>query len=510
MLLGIFTGWLIFHPSSREQKIMEHKAESVQSTIWTCAMHPQIRMDQPGKCPICGMDLIPLVQTGKTFDDSMALHLTKEAAALAQVHTTIIRRQNPVSEIRLYGKVQADERLLKSQSAHVSGRIERLHINFTGEQISAGQVLATIFSPELITAQQELLEAVKLKDTQPAIYEAAREKLRQWKLTDKQIYEIENKGEVRTVFDIISNTNGIVTSKLVKEGDYVTKGSILFEIVDLSKVWILFDAYESDLPFIKINQKVTFQVHALPGKNFSGIVTFIDPLVDPITRVVKLRVEAENNNNELKPGMFVTGVILSSPPELQNSIAVPRSAVLWTGKRSIVYVKMTGIDEPVFKMREILLGPLMGDLYIVTDGLSEGEEIVTNGVFSIDAAAQLEGKPSMMNPVPEVAVTGHNHSNMSEISRQKEENVFEHSEFHVSGNCEMCKERIETAAKSVKGVISAQWDIESKLFHVTYNSSLTNVKVIQKAIADVGHDNDGYRAPDEVYEKLPQCCLYRK
>jgi Cu(I)/Ag(I) efflux system membrane fusion protein len=398
LILGIFIGWIVFHPSHKIEEKHDHSTEVVQGTIWTCAMHPQIRMSGPGKCPICGMELIPLVKSGTSSIDPDAVQLSKEAAQLANVLTSLVSRQKPVKEVRLYGKVQADERLLQSQVAHIPGRIERLFVNFTGEQVSKGQVLAQIYSPELITAQQELLEAAKTKTSQPAIYEAAKEKLRQWKLTDNQIESIESSGLTQTTNDIVSNTSGIVTARLVNEGDYVSQGTTLLKIADLSKVWILFDAYESDLQFLSKGEKISFTLQALPGNDYSGNIVFIDPLIDPVTRVAKVRVETDNHSGKLKPEMFASGIVLSTLEEYSKNVVIPKSAVLWTGKRSIVYVKQSGANEPVFKMREIGLGPSLGESYIVTDGLSEGEEIVTSGTFSVDAAAQLEGKPSMMNP----------------------------------------------------------------------------------------------------------------
>jgi Cu(I)/Ag(I) efflux system membrane fusion protein len=160
----------------------------------------------------------------------------------------------------------------------------------------------------------------------------------------------------------------------------------------------MFDAYESDLTFLSKGEKVSFTLQALPGINYTGAIVFIDPFIDPVTRVAKVRVETENKSGKLKPEMFATGIVSSTLDEYRNNVVIPRSAVLWTGKRSIVYVKQPGTDEPIFKIREIGLGPMLGENYVVIDGLSEGEEIVTSGTFSVDAAAQLEGKPSMMNP----------------------------------------------------------------------------------------------------------------
>jgi Cu(I)/Ag(I) efflux system membrane fusion protein len=495
---GIFLGWLIFHPTHRNEAKKDTQTVVSRTTIWTCAMHPQIRMPQPGKCPICGMDLIPLNQSGTTSIDPDAVHLKPEAAQLANIGTSVVSKKAPVKEVRLYGKVQADERLLQNQVAHIPGRIESLTVNFTGESVASGQILGQIYSPELITAHQELLEASKTKADQPAIYEAAREKLRQWKLTDKQISDMENSGNPQSTINIVSNTNGIVISRRVNKGDYVSQGTVLYDIADLSKVWVMFDAYESDIQFLHNGEEVSFAIQALPGKNYTGKIIFIDPVIDPVTRVARVRVEANNSSGKFKPGMFATGVVSSLIDADKGYVVIPRSSVLWTGKRSVVYVKQAGSSEPIFKMREIELGPMLGDSYMVMNGLSEGEEIVTSGAFSVDAAAQLAGKPSMMN------------SSAVSMDGMKGMEALQKETFGVSGKCELCKDRIEAAAKSVKGVSSAIWDNSTGKIQIEFNNKVTSLDAVQKAIADAGHDNIKYRAPDEVYNKLPECCLYRE
>jgi Cu(I)/Ag(I) efflux system membrane fusion protein len=505
VVIGLFIGWAVFHSPEKADEghnhateEHNHAAEAGKAEVWTCSMHPNIRMDKPGKCPICAMDLILLNSGSSSQSDLMAIHLTKEAAQLANVQTSVVSRQNPEKEVRLYGKVQADERLLQNQVAHISGRVEKLLVNFTGEPVRKGQKLAMIYSPELVTAQQELLEAAKTKLAQPEIYEAAKEKLSQWKLTESQISAIENSGKIQANIEVESSTSGIVTARRVNMGDYVSQGSVLFEVSDLSRVWILFDAYESDLPFLKNGDQIDFTIQALPGTAFSGKVKFIDPVIDPVNRVAKVRVEIGNPGGKLKPEMFATGIVKSNLAEYKDKLVIPASAVLWTGKRSIVYVKQVG-EEPVFKIREIELGPQLGESYVILDGLTDGEEIVTQGAFSVDAAAQLEGKPSMMNQ----------ENNVDDTQRVTSSHPLS-KQFKVSGNCEMCKERIETAAKSVSGVGSAEWSSETKFLQVQFDGAKTNSDEIQKAVAKSGHDTEKFKAPDNVYKELPECCLYRK
>jgi len=437
------------------------------------------------------MDLIPLNRS-HVESDSAAVHFTDEAAQLANVMTSVVTRQRPVKEVRLYGKIVADERYLQSQTAHISGRIEKLMVNFTGESVHRGQTLALMYAPELVTAQQELLEAARTKESQPQIYEAAKEKLRLWKLTEDQIASLENSGQTSHEYAVLSNTTGIVAARRVNTGDYISQGAVLFDVADLSRIWVLFDAYENDLQFLKTSDILEFTVQALPGTRFTGNISFVDPVIDPVTRVAKVRVEMNNPSGRLKPEMLVTGIVKARLNEYRNSLVIPRSAVLWTGTRSIVYVKQAGTAEPVFALREIGLGPMLGNSYVVTDGLMEGEVIVTRGAFSVDAAAQLEGKPSMMNKQDAVQVAG-----LSVLN------------FRVSGNCDMCKERIEKAAMSVKGVSKAVWNLQSKRIEVTLNSLQTGVDEVHQAIALAGHDTERIKADDTVYNALPECCLYR-
>ena len=326
LVIGIFLGWVFFHSPHKIVEKHDDAPESVKETIWTCAMHPQIRMSKYGKCPICAMDLIQLNQGGATIDPE-AIRMTNEAAQLANVLTSVVSKQNLVMEIRLYGKVQADERLLQSQVSYLPGRIEKLLVNFTGEAVRKGQTLAVIYSPDLITAQQELLETVTTKQSQPAIYEASKEKLRQWKLTEDQIASIEKSEKVKTNFEILANTTGIISARRVNNGDYVTSGSVLFDVADLSHIWVMFDAYESDLPYLSEGQKVTFSIQALPGVNYSGIITFIDPVLDPVTRVAKIRVEINNQAGKLKPEMFATGIVEATLNEYKDKLVIPRTAV---------------------------------------------------------------------------------------------------------------------------------------------------------------------------------------
>lgn len=405
LVAGLFLGWLFFggtpeaEPIAREgiptEAVHEHGQGEVE--VWTCAMHPQIRQDGPGQCPICGMDLIPVASGGETVGEG-EIQMTEAAMKIADIQTVAVQQTIPSKEIYLPGKIKADERRIAAVTSRFPGRIERLYVNFTGQEVKKGERLASIYSPELIQAQKELVEAVRFKETNPSFFEAATNKLKLWGLTDAQIQNILESGKVQYNFDIYSTQSGTVVSKNVNEGDYVNEGQPLFNVANLSKVWALFDAYENDLAWIEKGDEVNFTVQSMPGKVFTSKVTFIDPVINPQTRVASVRTEVENPKGQLKPDMFAQGILESSLDDIENALVVPKSSVLWTGKRAVVYVKDPAFEQPTFEYREIVLGPEAGDLYVVAEGLNAGEEVVANGVFKIDAAAQLEGKRSMMNP----------------------------------------------------------------------------------------------------------------
>ncbi len=339
----------------------------------------------------------------------MAVSMSPTAMQLADIRTATVGTMDPVKTVRLNGKVQEDERLVFSQSSHIPGRIEKLMVNFTGEFVRKGQAIASIYSPDLLTAQAELFEAQKIKETQPQLFNAAKEKLKNWKFTESQIEQILKAGTPKEEFAVQADVSGYVTEKMVNRGDYIRRGEAIYEIADLSRVWVLFDVYESEIPWIEKGDQVNFTVASLPGETYEGKITFLDPVIDPETRVAQARVEVPNRGLILKPEMFVSGTVEATLPKKSNNVVVPKTAVMWTGTRSVVYVKNTTGSGVSFLMRAVTLGPGLVDSFIVESGLEEGEEIAVNGTFSIDAAAQLAGKPSMMNPEGSPAMTGHDH-----------------------------------------------------------------------------------------------------
>ena len=428
LAIGLLLGWFLFGGSSNNETNPNHDTIQETNKMWTCSMHPQIMQPEAGDCPICGMDLIPATSTSEGLRVDQ-FKLTENAMALANIQTSVVGNGKiEDNTIKLSGKIAENEEANAVQVSYFSGRLEQLNVSFTGEEVQKGQLLATIYSPELYAAQQELIIAASLKESQPELYKAVRNKLKLWKLSESQINKIEETGKVKENFPVYANVSGTVSEKLVAQGDYIKQGQPLLKIANLNTVWANFDVYENQINLFKKGQDITITTNTSANKEFKGNVDFIDPVLDTRTRTIKLRVVLNNKSDVFKPGQFVEGKIKGITSNKGQVLAIPSTAVLWTGERSVVYVKPNP-DQPVFEMREITLGNQIGDNYEVLEGLNNGDEIVTNGAFTVDAAAQLQGKKSMMNKEGKRVMTGHEgHLGMEETASKNVEKYSKGSE----------------------------------------------------------------------------------
>ncbi|WP_442506372.1 efflux RND transporter periplasmic adaptor subunit [Novipirellula sp. SH528] len=440
-------------------------AMSAEPAIWTCSMHPQIRRDGPGDCPICGMDLVPVK---KSAGGVRTVSISPAVQKLMNVQTVPVGRRYVTADVRMVGKVDYDETRLAYITAWVSGRLDRLYVDYTGVEVKKGDHLVYIYSEELYTAQQELISAIESSASRPSsrfvkpidLAESAREKLRLLGITEEQIQEIEQRGKPTEHITIYSPVGGIVIEKLRQEGDRVRTGDRIYTVADLTHLWVQMDAYESDLTWLRYGQEVEFTTEAYPGDVFKGRVAFINPVLNEDTRTVKVRVNISNEDGRLKPEMFVRAVVRSKiasggrvldaslagkwispmhpeivkdepgncdicgmplvraeslgyvtaePSDTAKPLVIPVSAALLTGTRAIVYVQVPNAEEPTYEGREIVLGPRAGDFYLVKAGLKEGELVVTNGNFKLDSALQISAKPSMMTPAGGGGGGAHNH-----------------------------------------------------------------------------------------------------
>ncbi len=462
---AVYFGRILFapHPSIAAPEDVE-VAEGAD-VVWTCSMHPSVREEEPGLCPLCEMNLIPVEADDLDLEENQ-LAVSEEAKALAEIQVLPAERREVEKRVRLYGEVDYDETRMKGVSSDVRGRIDRLKIAYTGSRIRKGDPMFELYSPKLISAQEELLQALRTLETLSETEsgrrldsarsnaEGARQRLRWWGITDEQIEHIEETGEIIDRLTIKSPRDGVVVERRKDQGDYVNEGEPVYRVADLSKVWVRLEAYESDLPWVHFGQDITFTAdNALPGEEFQGRIVFVDPVLDRGRRTVKLRANVPNPDGRLRPGMFLRGVLkarltaegrAAKPDDLAGKwisplypeniadgpgscpdsgvdlvraeelgyaeaepenekypLVIPRSAPLITGERAIVYVKVPDDELIVYEGREITLGPRAGDYYHVRDGIEEGELVVVKGNFKLDSELQLDARPSMMSPPEE-------------------------------------------------------------------------------------------------------------
>ncbi|MBV7269596.1 efflux RND transporter periplasmic adaptor subunit [Winogradskyella luteola] len=483
LAVGLLLGWFLFGGSSKEETEHNHDKVSETNQMWTCSMHPQIMQPESGDCPICGMDLIP-AESGSDGLLADQFKLTENAMALANIQTTVVGKGNvDGNTLKLSGKIAENEEANAVQVSYFSGRIERLNVSFTGEEVRKGQLLATIYSPELYAAQQELITASSLKESQPELYKAVRNKLKLWKLSESQINQIEEAQKVKENFPVYATVSGTVTEKLVEQGDYIKQGQPLLKIANLNTVWANFDVYENQIDVFKKGQEVLVTTNAYANKEFKGKVDFIEPILNTKTRTVTLRVVLNNKNDVFKPGMFVTANIEQVSRSNDEVLTIPASAILWTGERSVVYLK-TNPDQTVFEMREVVLGNQIGNEYEVLEGLFVGNEIVTNGTFTVDAAAQLQGKKSMMNKDGGKVMTGHEgHLGMdNKTSKKESDHTNMNQRLTVS---EKFQEQLKVVFNDYINLKDALVKEDSKITSVNATSLLENLaKVDMKLLSD--------------------------
>lgn len=396
--LGI-AGGVYFGPKSDRG---DHKVETAQQTgdYYTCPMHPSVKSDRPGACPVCGMALVKKSAqqdlSESELGDFRSISLSPTQRVLANVSTVKVARENLINSIDAVGVVGYAEPSQATVAARFRGRIEHLTANVTGQKVQKGSPLFGLYSPELVSSQRELLLALKssgsLTPMQLQLVDASRERLRvHFGLTGTQIDDIERTGEVQSITQFLSPISGTVLRKDVVVGQYVDEGMVLYELADLSRVWVYIDVYEKDLRFIKVGQNVELSTGAYPGETFKGAVTFIDPVVDSDSRTVRIRTEFQNSEERLKPNMFVTARIQY---QVNNAMVIPRVSLLSTGKRNVVWMEAA---ENRFEPRDVVPGVSTQTKIEILKGLREGDVIAATGGYLIDSESALQA-PGTVDP----------------------------------------------------------------------------------------------------------------
>ncbi|MFO7746048.1 MAG: efflux RND transporter periplasmic adaptor subunit [Psychroflexus sp.] len=467
LVLGVFLGATLFSSEIQKETEHDHSQEQAEGKVWTCSMHPQIRKDEPGDCPICGMELIPASQMQDEVDPNV-IKMSKTARMLAQVETMTVGEEASKSSINFSGRLEVNQDNTSSISANFKARIERLYVNEEGEEVQKGQVIAELYAPEVQVLKEELELATRQENE--LLLNSIIRKIQNYELSINDVKSLEN-GRLK----LRSPKTGVISSLFVTQGDNLKADQNLMDIADLSSLWAIIDIYESDLNKINVGDKINIQTPNYQG--ISGEVTFISPVLDANSRSAKARIVIQNPNRNLKPGVFITAELANSESKSTSNQAlmVPKSAVLWTGKRSVVYQQLENENGVYFKMKLVETGSSSSDFVEILSGLKAGDEIVTQGAFSVDSEAQLSDKPSMMNPEGEtMASSGHNHGSMDKNSESSDSKIKTSSES-ISEKTEEVKTLINDYTE-LKDALVADDFKTSKLKYNKVNVSLSELK----------------------------------
>ncbi|MDT3740229.1 MAG: efflux RND transporter periplasmic adaptor subunit [Candidatus Kapabacteria bacterium] len=415
IIIGAFLAvYFLFYSNKNDDKQM---ADPEKKVLWTCTMHPQVISDKPGQCPICGMDLVKKITEDVENSEAMdnMIKLSDNKLVLANVSTVHIHKEEILKQVIAYSYMDFADQNRKIIPAKFNGRIEKLFVNKTGDNISRNQALFEIYSPDLVQAQNEFLIALNSLQDKNSLLNSSRKKLKIFGLTDEQINELETSKEIKMTITYYSPIAGTVIEKKVQEGMYINEGMSLFEVADLTSLWNIAEINESELNIVNVGSKVKLELQAYPGEIFEGRVSFIYPVVNSQTRTIKVRSDFSNFKGKLKPQMFGQA---SFEKKFGYGLVVPSDAVLFMGKRNVVWLK---VGDGMFEPREVKVGMKINDKYQILSGLSEGDEVVKTGGFLIDSESQLKSGMT----------TGHQHGDTKTGSEDKDSNV---NEVHSNHN----------------------------------------------------------------------------
>lgn len=483
LMIGLGLGYLFFGSSEEKSSQIKSKiSEEIQG--YTCSMHPQIKQPNEGKCPLCGMDLV-ISRTINNSSSRTQFRMTERALALANINTlTVGLDNNPERTLHLSGVITTNKSTDATQATIFEGRIEELNVNFIGDYVRKGQQIGVIYAPNMYEPQDRVRASLGYRESHPNSWDAARHNHGLWKLTDDQINQVIKTGKPIVRFPLLAEASGTVTEIMAKEGEFYSEGAPLYSISNLNTVWAIFEAYESQIPHLKMGQEVEVSSPSFTGKKLNAKIAFIEPVVNSERRTASVRVTLRNAQHFLKPGMLVEGEV-----EIEGgneAITIPKSAVLWTGKRSLVYVKVNP-DEPVFEMKEVTIGTSAGDSYEILDGLVEGEEIVVNGTFTVDAAAQLNGKKSMMSK----PMKGENQSSIDLEIIEKKIDFDEKYQDLIKGYVELKNSLVQSDLNSALDIVTKfDLTIQNLIIQTKARERIVGLKKLQQAALDMKNTQD--------------------
>lgn len=442
-----------------DNAVSEVETEVKDNVEYFCPMLCVPPTNEPGRCPVCGMELKKR-EVSNDPQDRYAMTIDPVARRLSNISTVVAARVPLTKKIQTFGRIGYDETSEATISAYVDGRIERMFVDYTGAEVRQGQEMAILYSPELYSAQVELFESKNaMENSDPSLqrvfnankrlYESARRRLIEFGLPETKVDEIEASGEANSRVEIVAPIEGTVTEKMAEQGQYVKTGTPLLTIADLSKVWLMLQMFPEDASLLHYGQNVSVSIQSQPGKTFQGRVAFVSPMIDSKSQTVPVRVVIPNDARLIRIGDYATAKVqvdvtangqgidqiydpmlankwispnhpyivrdepgtcpecgtelvpastfgyVSFQPEKQGVVVVPRTAVLMSGEHSVAYVET---EDSRFEFRKVTLGPSDGEQVSILDGIKPGEIVVTNAAFMLDAAFNMSQKPSLIDP----------------------------------------------------------------------------------------------------------------
>lgn len=383
--------------------VLEKREDAQGKVYWTCAMHPQVRKDGPGNCPICGMALIEKMEASAAMPDygTTIVQIDPRMAQNLGVRTAPVTRGAFAHGLDATGAVEVDERRIFAAESRAEGWVEQLQVRAVGDPVRKGQSIAGVYSPELFSAQEELLLAARSGDA--GLVEASRQRLLLLGMGQAQLDAVLASGRAERRVQVVAPSSGVVTDLNVREGQKVMPGMPIARIADLSRVWITIEVPESLSSWLRQGGKAEARLSALPGRVFEGTVDYVYPGLDTATRTVRARLAFANRDGALKPGMYANVALLGGTQ--RDTLLVPAEAVIRTGKRTVV---MVAEGDGRFRPAEVTLGAEQEGTIVVLSGLTEGEQVVTSGQFLIDSEASLRGAYQRLEgEAPVVDHSGH-------------------------------------------------------------------------------------------------------
>ncbi|WP_172435999.1 efflux RND transporter periplasmic adaptor subunit [Sediminicola luteus] len=483
--LGLAIGFLIGSLGSKTSSSDLDSADMLNvPQVWTCSMHPDVRQNEMGTCPLCAMDLV--LEHNKNGGGHNFLELEPHHPLFTQIETSLVSNDSLFkAKINLTGRLTTNPETDATQTILFDGRLDKLLMNSIGDFVKKGETIGEVYAPEMYLAQDKLLTSASYQNTHPKLFAAARNSLGLWRLTDEQIEMVLKNKKPIMDFPLIADVSGTVTEVLAKEGEFYTQGAPLYKVSDLSLLWVELDAFENQLGLIEKGRMLELEFAGNPNLSQKIKVDYVEPILDSNTWTTRVRGVLVNKNRRYRPGMLVRAKIAVNDTD-PSFLSIPKSALLWTGNESYVFKKTIGSKGMIFQPVKVGLGRASEERVEVLKGLQAGEEIVTEGVYHVDATAQLYAKRSFMDVLPEAGLLERVHENGASLEKETLKPLLDNylllKDALVASNFELAEGILKDISESLK-------ELEDNALIV---GNIVNVKTVLMTMKRQ-NDLEGYR-----------------